>query len=79
MAIALADLLWSALFVLAYLLGGALAVAAALGIPAFVGRMVYDRASSEDLSNPAVLGLGAAFFAVLIGLFAVGVLLVYVG
>ena len=79
MAIALADLLWSALFVLAYLLGGAVAVAAAIGIPAFVGKMVYDRAQSEGLSNSAGIGLGAAFFTILIGLFAVGVLLVYVG
>ncbi|AGN02027.1 hypothetical protein L593_10410 [Salinarchaeum sp. Harcht-Bsk1] len=79
MAIAVTDLLWSALFVLLYLLIAAVAIVGAVGIPAFVGKMVYDRAQSEDLSNPAGIGLGAAFFTVLVGLFAIGVLLFYVG
>mgnify|MGYP000076495156 CR=1 FL=1 len=79
MAVSLVDLLWSALFVLFYLLVAVVAVAAAVGIPAFVGKTVYDRAATENLSNPAMLGLGAAFFAILVGLFAVGLLLTYFG
>lgn len=79
MAIALADLLWTALFVLFYLLVAVVAIAAAVGIPAFAGKTVYDRANTEGLSNPAVLGLGAAFFSILIGLFAAGLLLTYFG
>ncbi|GAB3686392.1 hypothetical protein GCM10028857_18390 [Salinarchaeum chitinilyticum] len=79
MALALADLLWAALFVLFYLLVAVVAVAAAVGVPAFAGKMVYDRADTEGLSNPAMLGLGAAFFAVLVGLFAVGLLVTYFG
>lgn len=79
MATGLVNLLWAVLFLLFYLLVAAVAVAASLGVPAYVGKMVYDRAESEDLSNPAAIGVGAAFFTVLIGLFAIGVLLVYVG
>lgn len=79
MAIALADLLWSVLFVCFYLLVGLLAVGAAVGVPAFAAKTVYDRANSEGLSNPAVLGLGAAFFSILVGVFAAGLLLTYFG
>jgi hypothetical protein len=73
------DLVLGALAILLALLLAAVAIAAAVGIPAFVGKTVYDRAETEELSNPAAIAVGAAFFATLVGLFAIGVLLVYVG
>jgi hypothetical protein len=79
MAPSLLDLLFSALAVLLAILLVLVAIAVAVAVPAFVGKTVYDRATTEDLSNPAAIAVGAAFFATMVGLFAIGVLLVYVG
>lgn len=73
------DLLVGALAILLALVLAIVAIAVAVGIPAFVGKTIYDRAATEELSNPAAIAVGAAFFAALVGLFAIGVLLVYVG
>jgi|GEM_PF-2858828 len=73
------DALWLVAYVLLYLLLGAVAILVTLGIPAYVGRLVYDRARTEELTNPVAIGFGAGFFAALILLFVLGTLLVWVG
>lgn len=77
MLLAVTDYVFAALIVLAYVIGAILAVAVAVGVPYIVGKLVYDRARTDDLANPAALGFGAAFFTVLLGLFVAGIALVW--
>lgn len=77
MPLAVDDLLGIAAVVLLYGLLAVVAIAVAIGLPYLIGKTVYDRARSDDLSNPAALGFGAAFFAVLLGLFVTGVTLLW--
>lgn len=78
MPVAVDDLLGIAVVVLVYAVLTVLAVSIAIGLPYLIGRTVYDRARSDDLSNPAALGFGAAFFAVLLGLFVLAVTLLWI-
>lgn len=79
MLLQVADTFWAVLNVLLILLGAALALVVVVGVPVGVGKLVYDRAVTEDLTNPVAIGFGAAFFAALLGLFAVGTALLYFG
>jgi len=75
----LVDVAWLVAGLLWYLLLVAAAVLVGLGFPAYVGKLAYDRARTEELSHPATVAVGAAFFAVLIAGFIAGTVLVYVG
>lgn len=79
MLLAVTDVLWAVLVVVLYVVLALVATGVAVGVPATIGKLIYDRAREEDLANPAVLGFGAAFFAFLLGVFVVGVGLVYAG
>lgn len=79
MLLAVTDAIWAVLVVVAYVVLALFATVVAVGLPAAIGKLIYDRARDEDLANPAVLGFGAAFFALLLGVFVVGVGLLYVG
>lgn len=79
MPLAVVDALSAALVIFLYVVLALVATAAAIGVPGFVGVTVYGRARDEDLANPAALGFGAAFFALLVGGFVVGIGLLYVG
>lgn len=71
--------LWAILSVVVYVLLALLVVAVGIGSPGVFGFLVYQRAQQEGLDNPAAVGFAAGFFALLIGLFLVGTVLVYVG
>lgn len=75
--VALTDVFWTAAFVLLYLGLAVAAVVLSVAVPYFAGRTVYERARTEDMENPAVVGFAAAFFSVLLGLFVVGIVIVY--
>lgn len=77
MPLAVEDLLGIGASVLLYLVVAVVVIALAVGVPYFIGKTVYERARSDDLSNPAALGFAAAFFAVLLGLFVTGVTLIW--
>ena len=79
MPVAVGDLLGVGLVVVLYGLLALIAIAIAIGVPYTIGKLVYDRARSDDLSNPAALGFGAAFFAVLVGLFVAAIMLQWIG
>lgn len=79
MLLAVTDVLWALLVVVLYVVLALVATVVAVGVPAAIGKLIYDRARDEDLANPAVLGFGAAFFALLLGAFVIGVSLLYVG
>jgi len=79
MPLAVVDAITAGLVILLYVVLALVVTAVAIGVPAFVGVTIYGRAHDEDLANPAALGFGAAFFALLVGAFVLGIGLFYVG